>query len=105
MTIDITIPSPWTVISEPEGNLTSLGDYIAVEHPEGLIGTVEVEQGRYDTTEVFATILNEEADEDDQTLESLWLSSEDFEDDVETTRDEVVDEFEHWLDQYQDWSN
>lgn len=103
MTVDVTVCDPWTVISEVEGNLTEPGEYLAVEHPNGLLGTVQVEEGRYDATDVFATIVDETQDEDENTLESLWLSNDDFEGNTEVARDEVVDEFEHWLEQYKDW--
>lgn len=96
----VDVPNEWRVEREADALLKELGDLFLVSHRTAdLEGEIHVVGGSGDTVDVRAEILSDAG----ETLESLWLSSEDFGGDVETVRDEVIDEFEHWLSQYREY--
>lgn len=96
----VDVPDEWRVEREADALLKELGDLFLVSHrTANLEGEIHVVGGSGDTVHVRAEI----ASDDGETLETLWLSSEDFGGDVETVRNEVIDEFEHWLSQYREY--
>lgn len=97
MSASIDIPSMWTLSDDSDGSVSAEGESIAFVHKNAPLrvsvsGVKEVS----DRLDFLGVVENTETGE---TLENLWLASNDFPT-VSHTREEVFKEVEGWLKSY-----
>lgn len=97
MAIQIDIPVEWVISSDSDSRLSDEGDCIVFEHTNAPI--VVTVQGVKDVSYRLDFLGVVENTETDETLENLWLASEDFPT-VSHTREEIFKEVEGWLKSY-----